>query len=107
MATRKRPPATTPEAREQQLIAAAVDLVERQIADGTVSAQVLSHYVKQASPTAELQNEKLRQENELLKARVKQIEDAGNMALLVKDALDAMQSYKGEEVYMPVDDDED
>jgi hypothetical protein len=39
---RRRAPATTPEARENQLISLAVDLAERQLLEGTASSQVLS-----------------------------------------------------------------
>ena len=45
-AERKRRPALTPEARENQLIALAVDLAERQLLDGTASAQVITHYIR-------------------------------------------------------------
>lgn len=42
-------PATTPEARENQLIALAVDLAEKQMREGTASAQVITHYLKLGS----------------------------------------------------------
>ena len=37
-------PATTPEDREGQITAMAMDLIERQIRDGTASSQILSHF---------------------------------------------------------------
>ena len=39
-------PAFTPEARENQLIALAVDRAEKQLRDGTASSQVITHYLK-------------------------------------------------------------
>ena len=39
-------PATTPEAREQQMVSLAIDVAEKQLRDGTASAQVISHYLK-------------------------------------------------------------
>ncbi len=42
-------PATTPEARENQLIALAVDLAEKQLMEGTASSQVITHYLKLGS----------------------------------------------------------
>ena len=39
-----RRPAITPEARENQMIALAVDLAERQLLEGTASSQVITHY---------------------------------------------------------------
>ena len=47
--TKKNRIATSPEARENQLIALAVDLAEQQLRDGTASSQVISHFLKMAS----------------------------------------------------------
>lgn len=87
--------ATTPEAREQQLIAAAVDLAERQIRDGSASAQVISHYLKLGTMREKLEEEKLRQENELLKAKVDALQSAKNVEQLYTKAIAAMKSYGG------------
>ena len=43
---RKIRPALTPEARENQMIALAVDLAEKQLLEGTASSQVITHYLK-------------------------------------------------------------
>ncbi len=40
------PPADTPEARENQLISAAVNLAEKQLLDGTASPSVITHYLR-------------------------------------------------------------
>lgn len=47
--TRRERPATTPEARENQLIARAVDLAEKQLMEGTASTQVIVHYLRLGS----------------------------------------------------------
>lgn len=94
---RRRPPARNPEDREIQIAAKAIGLVERQIDEGTVSAQVLSHYVKFASREAELQREKLRRENELLKAKVDGMASTQRLESLYEDAIKAMRSYSGED----------
>ena len=93
----RRPPATTPEARENQLVSLAVDLAERQMADGTASAQVITHYLKLASTREKLEQERLRQENELLKARIKATASQENVEKMYKDALNAMRSYSGQD----------
>ena len=54
---RRRPPAKTVEARENQLITLAVDLAERQLLEGTASAQVISHYLKLGSTKDRLEKE--------------------------------------------------
>ena len=49
--------ATSPEARENQLISLAVDLAEQQLRDGTASSQVISHFLKLASTKEKLERE--------------------------------------------------
>lgn len=95
--TRRRPPATTPEARENQLINLSMELAERQLRDGTASAQVITHYLKLGSTREDLEQSRLKNEVELLKARVSQIGSADDTKQLIKDALEAMVSYTGQE----------
>lgn len=92
-----RPPATTPERREQQLVEAAVNLAEQQIRTGKVSSQVLTHYLKLGTTREQLEQERLREENTLLRAKVEQLASGANVEQLYKDALDAMRSYQGRE----------
>ena len=91
----RRPPAKTPEAREQQMISAAIDLAEKQILAGTASSQVIVHYLKLGTPREELEREKLRRENALLEARVEDIKSAGRIEELYRDAIVAMRGYGG------------
>jgi len=91
----RRPPATTPEARENQMIAHAVDLAEKQIREGTASAQVLSHYLKLGSSREKLEQERLAKENELLDAKREALASAQRVEELYKTALDAMRTYAG------------
>lgn len=102
--SRKRPPATTPEAREMQMISLAVDLAEKQMQEGTVSAQVLTHYLKLATAREGLERRKLERENDLLNARVEQLGSAKQVEELYANALNAMRSYSGHQV---ADDDQD
>lgn len=95
-AGRKRPPARTPEEREKQLIASAVDLVERQIAEGTVSSQVLSHYVRMASTRNRLEEQKLRHETERLRIQNEDAALAREREADYAQVLRALQSYRGE-----------
>lgn len=88
-------PASTPEAREKQLVSLAVDLAEQQLMDGTASSQVLSHFLKLGTSKNELELEKLRNENLLLKAKTEALESAKNIEALYKDAISAMQRYSG------------
>jgi hypothetical protein len=93
---KRRPPAKTFEARENQLIALAVDLAEKQLSAGTASAQVITHYLKQASTTERLEKEKLVNENELLKAKVEALRSSKRVDEMYSKALNAMRTYAGQ-----------
>lgn len=89
-------PALTPEARENQMIALAIDLAEQQLRDGTASSQVISHYLKLGSTKSQLEKEKLANENELLKAKTETLESMRSSEELYKKALDAFRNYSGQ-----------
>lgn len=93
---RKRRPATTPEARENQLVSLAVDLAEKQLRDGTASAQVITHYLKMGSTRETLEKERISLENQLTKAKTDQIASEANREELFAEAIKAMITYKGE-----------
>lgn len=88
-------PASTPEEREQQVIALAYDLAEQQIRNGTASSQVLCHFLKRGNIQAELEVEKLKKENALLEAKKSMIESTQRIEALYADAIDAMKKYRG------------
>lgn len=92
-------PATTPEGRENQLISRAVDLAEKQLIEGTASAQVLTHFLKMASTREKLEQERLQRENLLLSAKVDQIASAKRVEELYETALKAMKTYAGQEMH--------
>lgn len=88
-------PATTPEARELQLIALATDLAEQQLRDGTASSQVISHFLKLGCSRAELEREKLARENELLRAKAEALQSDQRKEEMFKEAIEAMRRYQG------------
>lgn len=92
----RRPPATTPEARENQLISLAVDLAEKQLSEGTASSQVITHYLRLGTTKERLEKEKLEKENELLKAKTEAIQSAKKVEELYEQALNAMKTYSGQ-----------
>ena len=89
------PPAETPEGREGQLIAAAVDLAEKQLLDGTASPSVITHYLRLASGRERLEREKLQRENEVLRAKAEAYESNRRTEELYTKAIEAMRSYSG------------
>ncbi len=93
--SRKGRPALTPEARENQMIALAVDLAEQQLLDGTATSQVITHYLKLGSTKERLEKEKLERENELLRARTESLQSMKHIEELYTNALKAMRKYSG------------
>lgn len=92
----KRPPATTPEGREQQLIALAMEATEKRIRNGTASAQELVHFLKAGSPTAKLERQILEKQKELLAAKTAAIDSQRRVEELYTNALSAMRAYSGD-----------
>lgn len=92
-----RPPATTPEGRENQLISLAVDLTEKQLRNGTATSQVITHYLKLGSTREKLEQERLSQENQLLEAKIEAMASVKRIEELYETALNAMRSYAGQE----------
>ena len=88
-------PALTPDARENQLISLAIDLVEQRLIDGTASSQETTHFLKLASRKAKLEAERAELENELIKAKTQSIRDQADMKTLYKNAIEAMRRYGG------------
>lgn len=88
-------PALNPEARENQLIALAVDLVEQRLRDGTASAQETTHFLKLASRKTKLELERAELENKLIQAKTQAINDQADIKTLYKDAIAAMRRYSG------------
>ena len=94
--SRKMRPALTPEARENQLIALAVDLVEQRLREGTASSQETTHFLKLGSMKNRLEMEKLEEENKLLKAKTESIQSQKRVEELYSEAIKAMRNYAGQ-----------
>lgn len=100
-------PALTPEARENQLISLAVDLVEQRLIDGTASSQETTHFLKLATYKAKLERERFELENELIRAKTQALRDQADMKVLYADAIAAMRRYSGHGSDVDYDDEED
>lgn len=93
--SRKRRPAATPEARENQLISLAFDLIERRILDGTATSQETTTVLKLGSEKARLEKDILRKQKELIEAKTEMLESAKRVEELYSNALTAMRHYSG------------
>lgn len=87
--------ANTLEGREDQLIAYAVDLAERQLREGTASAQVITHFLKLGSSRERTEQRKLEKEIALAEAKIKAYEAADIVQEKYDAVLKALKLYGG------------
>ena len=90
---RPQAPASSPESREGQLINLAVDLAEKQLLDGTASAQVITHYLKLATKEDQLKRHILQEQATLIEAKVANLKSAAQTEIAYKEAIEAMKRY--------------
>lgn len=88
-------PAITPEDRENQMIALAVDLAEKQLKEGTASSQVITHYLKLGSTKERLEKEILEKQKDLITAKTENLRIAQETKDLMEQAMAALGSYRG------------
>lgn len=88
-------PAETPEEYEAQMIFAANELAKKQMLEGTASAQVITHFLKLGSSREKLEQERLKHETELVKARIESAASNQRIEELYASAMAAMISYSG------------
>ena len=93
--THKQRPAITPEGRENQMCALAIDLAEKQLREGTASSQVITHFLKLASSKEKLEKEILEKQRELLTAKTEALKAEQRIEELYTDAINAMKEYSG------------
>lgn len=89
-------PALTPDARENELIALALDEVEDQIRNHKASSQVLTHFLKLASARERIEKEILDRQKDLITAKTEAINSNRRSEELYSNALDAMRRYSGQ-----------
>ena len=95
--SRQTRPALSPEARENQLISLAVDLVEKRLIEGTASSQETTHFLKLATTKARIEKEILEKQKELISAKTEALQSAKRMEELYGDAIKAMRRYSGQD----------
>lgn len=98
MAKKARPPSRTFEGRENQLIGMATELAEKQLREGTASAQVITHYLKLGTTRERLEQERIRNENLVLQKKVEQMEMSQSILEMHEKAMEAMSRYRGEDM---------
>lgn len=99
-------PALTPEARENQMIALAVDLAEKQLLEGTASSQVITHYLKLGSTKERIEKEILEKQKELITAKTEALQSQKRVEELYGNALAAFRVYSGNSSKARTDEDD-
>jgi hypothetical protein len=79
------------------MVLAAVELAEKQLREGTASAQVITHFLKLGSTREKLEQERLSGENKLLEAKIESMASQKRVEELYSAALNAMRTYAGQE----------
>lgn len=74
----------------------AFDLAEKQIAEGTASSQVITHFLKAVSSRELLEQERMRHEIELMEAKKASMLSAERSEQLFTEAIAAFRSYSGQ-----------
>jgi len=88
-------PALTPEAREDQMISLAMDLVQKRLIEGTASSQETTHFLKLATIKAKRELESLELNNELTRAKTESIRAQKRSDELFAEAIKAFKTYSG------------
>ena len=88
-------PALSPEARENQLIALATNLAEKQLMEGTASSQVITHYLKLGSTKERIEKEILEKQKELIEVKTASYQSQTKMEELYAEAIKALRKYSG------------
>lgn len=86
-------PATSPEARENQMIALAIDEAERQMREHTASPLIITHYLKLGSIKGQIEKEILERERELVTAKTDSLKASQKSEAFYNEVLSAMSSY--------------
>lgn len=92
---RRTRPATDPDARENQLVSLAYDLVEKRLREGTATSQETTHFLKIGSRRERLEREILEKQRDLVGAKTKHIEAQERNEEMYTKALEAMRRYSG------------
>jgi hypothetical protein len=77
------------------LISLAHDLAEERLRAGTASAQEVTHFLKLGSSRERLEQERLRNENNLTQAKIEGLAQQKRIEELYVVAINAMRSYAG------------
>lgn len=91
----QRPPATTLEGREQQMVGLAMELAEERMRSGKASSQEIVHFLRLGSTRERLEQQRLANENVLTQAKIEALQSQARIEELYDKAIKAMRAYQG------------
>ena len=86
---------TSPKAREERIIAKAMDLAEKKIEDGTASSQLITHFLKLNDPDDKIRHEILERQRDLIVAKTENLKAARREGEALERVVAAMKRYSG------------
>lgn len=89
-------PALTAEARENQLVALAMNLAEQRMREGKATSQEIVYFLRAGSPDEKLKRKLLDAQAELAQAKKEALQSTKRMEELYERALRSMSEYSGE-----------
>ena len=87
--------ASTAEGMENECILLAYNLVAERLRDGSATSAETVHFLKMGSAKERREQERLKQELELMEAKKEALQSAKNIEELYAGAIKAMQKYSG------------
>lgn len=93
--SKRKRPALSPEARENQMISYAMDLVEQRLIDGTASSQETTHFLKLATNKSKLENKLLEAQTEMAIAKKEALQSQKRYEEQLEAAMKAIRVYNG------------
>ena len=86
---------TSPKAREERIIAKAMDLAEKKIEDGTASSQLICHFLKLNDPEEPIRREILEKQRDLIVAKTENLNAQRRTEAALDRVVRAMKKYSG------------
>jgi predicted metal-dependent hydrolase len=72
-----------------------MDLAEKQMREGTASAQVITHYLRVNSPRDIAERNLMEKKEKLIETQIEAIKSSKETEKIYADALEAMRNYAG------------
>lgn len=87
------------EERERELAYLATCLAEQQLRDGTAKAQVITHYLKLASPRENIERRMMEAKIQLLEGQLQACQRDTTTQQLLEEAIESLKTYRGDDSF--------